>query len=124
MHDEDLIRAIIERHGLRPERITAIAGGSVNKTFLVRFRREQVVVRIPIDPLRPDEFESEAWCLTQAAAHGLPSPQPIARGQLGRVPYLIQTFVDGTSGTLLPGAAMWRTLAAYAKIVHSIPITA
>ncbi len=47
---------------------------------------------VSVDPLRRDEFEAEACCLTQAAAHGIPSPHLVARGHLREIPYLIQTF--------------------------------
>ena len=125
MHGRDLVAQISERHGLCPERVEPVkGGGSVNKAFVVSARSARFVVRFPIDLLRRDEFQTEEWCLTQAAVYGIPSPQVVARGVLHGVPYLVQTFVDGTVEAGQPATASWRTLAAYARIVHTIPLTA
>jgi len=123
--DEELVREIAELQGLRPGRVDPVRGqGSVNRVFVISSDTSRFVVRFPVDPLRRDEFDVETWCLTQADAHGIPSPQVVARGHLRKVPYLIQTFVEGTPATQHPAAESRRTLAAYARVVHTIPLTA
>jgi aminoglycoside phosphotransferase (APT) family kinase protein len=121
---ETLVREIAQRHELRPGRVNPVVGhGSVNRVFVVDSGASRFVVRFAIDPLRHDEFEVEEWCLAQAAAHGIPSPEVVARSSLRGVPYLIETFVEGTPGTRHPSLDTWPALAAYAHILHTIPVT-
>lgn len=83
---------------------------------------ERCVVRFALDPLRADGYETEAWCLTQAAAHGVPGPEVLAIGALEDVPYLIETYVDGAAGTS-GGLAEWRLLGTYGRVVHTIQLS-
>ncbi len=47
------------------------------------------VIRFAIDAAAEGKVEVEAWALTQAAAHGIPSPGVVATGELHGVPYLV-----------------------------------
>lgn len=123
--DQALAAEIAARHGLRAGDVTPLVGrGSVNHVFIVHSDAARHVVRVPVDPLRSNEYEVEAWALAQAAAHGIPSPRVVARGCLRDVPYLVQTFVEGAPTTTERSRASWRTLGEYAKVVHRIPVTA
>ena len=122
--DAALAGEIAALHGLRPDRIASVeGGGSVNRVFVVHSEGPRFAVRFPIDPLRKDEFEVEAWCLTRAAAHGIPSPRVIARGEVREIPYLIQSFVEGVPGASGGSDDPWKWLARYARTMHTIDIT-
>ena len=121
--DAQLALAIAEENGLAPIGVEPIVDrGSVNHVFLVRTSGRSYVVRFARDPRRQDSYAVEAWCLARAAAVGIPSPVLVARGVLGQVPYLVQTFVDGAPGPT-GGLAEWRTLGRYARLIHAIPVT-
>lgn len=120
-----LARAIAVTHGLRPAKITELRGmGSVNHVFIVDTDTSRCVIRFAIDPLRQNDFQVESWALAQAAMHGIPSPGVVAEGLHREVPYLVQTFVDGVSGTERRSPNLWRTLGEYARTVHAIPVSA
>lgn len=122
--DAKLAAAIGELHGLYAPSITPIVGaGSANHVFVVRSGEETLVVRFAIDDARQDSVDVEAWALTQAARHGIPSPTVVATGSLSGVPYLVQTFVEGVSGTERRTPQLWRTLGEYASRLHEIPVT-
>ena len=101
-----------------------VGAGSANHVFVVRSSEGTLVVRFAIDVASQDSVELEAWALTQAARHGIPSPSVVATGCLSGVPYLVQTFVEGVSGTERRTPQLWRTLGEYASRMHDIPITA
>jgi len=114
---------VARRHGPPPDAATSLVGrGAVNHVVIVRTGVNRVVVRFPVDPLRDDEYEVEAWALTQAVAHGIPSPTPIAMGRHQGVRYIVQTFVEGMPGADVETPGLWRTLGQYAGIIHRIPI--
>lgn len=120
----DLAAAIAARHGLRPSTVTTLVGlGSVNHVFVLRSGTSASVVRFPIDPGRPETVEAEAWALTRAAAHGVPSPRVLGTGRLDGVPYLVQTFVNGARGTERRSTAVWESLGRYARAIARIPVT-
>jgi len=109
--DARLAAAIGELHGLHAPSVTPIVGaGSANHVFVVRSSEVTLVVRFAIDVARQDSVDLEAWALTQAARHGIPSPSVVATGCLSGVPYLVQTFVEGVSGTERRTPQLWRTL--------------
>lgn len=123
--DARLAAAIGELHGLHAPSVTPIVGaGSANHVFVVRSSEVTLVVRFAIDVARQDSVDLEAWALTQAARHGIPSPSVVATGCLSGLPYLVQTFVEGVSGTERRTPQLWRTLGEYASRMHDIPITA
>ncbi len=122
--DESLAGVIADLHGLRPNAITRVEGhGSVNHVFVASSGPERFVIRFARDARRKDEYEIEAWCLAQAAAHGIPSPAVVTRGTAKGVPYLIQTFVPGASGAASGGADRWTWLARYARTLHRVDVT-
>ena len=120
--DAVLARRIAVRAGLRPRHVEPIVDlGRVNHVFVIHGDAGRHVVRFALDPLRTGGYEVEAWCLTQAAARGIPSPQVVGVGSESGVPYLVETFVEGAAGTS-GGSDGWRVLGAYARIIHEIPL--
>ena len=97
--------------------------GGVNHVFLATSSAARAVIRFPADPLRPDEFEVEQWCLRMAEQAGIGSPHVLARGRLGDVPYLIHTFVVAAEGEPGPSPYLWRTLGSLARTIQRIEIT-
>ncbi|MET3805566.1 Ser/Thr protein kinase RdoA (MazF antagonist) [Nakamurella sp. UYEF19] len=122
--DLALADEVTRMHGLRPGRIEEIVGnGFTNHVFLVHGDRQRYVVRFPIDPLRDNSFETEAWALARAAEQGIPSPIPVGWGTTRGVPYLIQTFVDGVPGSSAPSVELWRVLGEYSNAISTIALT-
>lgn len=127
--DAALAWRIADTLGLRPNHVRAVRDqGRVNHVFVVRCAAvagagERCVVRFALDPLRGDGYAVEAWCLVEAARHGIPGPEVVAVGTLDDVPYLVESYVDGVAGTM-GGLAEWRTLGSYGRVVHAIPVTA
>jgi aminoglycoside phosphotransferase (APT) family kinase protein len=125
VRDAQLAAAIADAHGLHAPNVTPIVGaGSVNHIFVVRTGEVALVVRFAIDTAREDSVDLEAWALTQAGCHGIPSPSVVATGHLSGVPYLVQAFVEGVNGTERRSLQLWRTLGEYASKAHAIPVTA
>ena len=91
--DAALAARIATQLGLPVEPIERLRAGSVNHTFVVGHDAERCVIRFAVDPLRVDEFLTEAWCLRLAAAHGIASPDVVAVGTLEGVPYAVHRFV-------------------------------
>lgn len=124
VRDERLALAIAARHELNTSTIERLDGpGQVNHVFLARGDSGAFVIRFAIDPLRQNDFPIEAWCLTAAAAHGIPSPHVVASGSMRTVSYLVQSFVRGETASLAPTTQSWRWLGRYARILHSIELT-
>jgi Ser/Thr protein kinase RdoA (MazF antagonist) len=103
--------------------IQKLPGGSVNHTFAVGHDDERCVIRIAIDPMRVDEFMSEAWCLRLAAAHGIASPEVVAVGTLEGVPYAVHRFIPHLGQDSVSGRHLWTVLGRYARTIHKLPIT-
>jgi aminoglycoside phosphotransferase (APT) family kinase protein len=119
--DADLARRIADLHGLGASAVSLTAGsGLVNHAYVAGSEAERVVIRFPIDPRRPDEFEVEQWCQSRARAAGIPVAAPLARGVLDGVPYSLQEFVPGVAGTWLPPTDAWERLGRFAAEVSAI----
>jgi len=121
--DEHLAAEIADLHGLHALRITAVVdSGWTNHVHVVHSPDPTHVIRFAIDAAAEDKVEVEAWALTQAAAHGIPSPGVVATGELHGVPYLVQEFVAGARGPDRRSLQLWRTLGGYARALHTIPV--
>jgi aminoglycoside phosphotransferase (APT) family kinase protein len=95
---------------------------------VAQFRKNQIVLRLP----KPEDthravafYEKEAWCLTQAALLGIPSPSVFQIGVHDGWPFQIQSFVEGVHGAHsdLPPATLWETLGDYARRFHMLAPT-
>jgi len=122
--DAQLAFAIARRLGARPTAVREIrALGSVNHVFEIDVARAgRWVVRFGRNPLDPDHFREEAWCLRAAARRGLAVPELVGVGTFEGVPFLVESFVEGEGGDRLRGAELWRTLGRCAREVNRIPL--
>lgn len=121
--DEHLAAEIADLHALGARRITPVLdSGWTNHVFVVHSPDPAQVTRFAIDAAAEDTVQVEAWALTRAAAHGIPSPRVVATGQLHGVPYLVQEFVAGARGPDRRSPELWRTLGRYTRALHSIPV--
>ncbi|MFD3444269.1 phosphotransferase [Microbacteriaceae bacterium 4G12] len=118
--DAALARLIATRHGVDPGTVSTAAPGRVNAVHLAGSGSERVVIRFALDPARPDEFEVEQWCQARAGEAGIAVAAPLGRGVLDGVPYSVQAFVPGLSGTALPAADAWERLGRSAAAVSGI----
>jgi fructosamine-3-kinase len=101
-----------------------IGKGSVNKIFVVRTDRSEVVIRMNDDRSAYQDYVKERWCMEQAIGKGIPSPDVLAVGKRGDTAYMIQTFIAGNNGeeTLLDKSDLWRQIGKYTKWIHSIKV--
>jgi hypothetical protein len=121
--DGALASRIAASHGLAGAPVVALSGlGSVNRVFTVGLGDDRSVVRFAIDPLRADEFATEAWCLEVASSHGLPSPETLASGTFCGVPYAIQRFVPHVALDAVGRSDLWQTLGRYARRINELPV--
>ncbi|MBS4220324.1 aminoglycoside phosphotransferase family protein [Bacillus sp. FJAT-49711] len=127
---------MIQSHVSKAERITEdflqerviksyqiIGKGSVNQVCVAETNNRKVVVRMN----KADTYSSfvkESWCIEQARAVGIPSPQVLSIGIVDETAYMIQTFIDGENGldSTKPKRDIWKQLGAYAKLIHTIPV--
>jgi aminoglycoside phosphotransferase (APT) family kinase protein len=118
----EFAREVVRANGAEPLRVAMLVGGEVNHVLAVETSRGGWVVRFARDPRDADQFPKEAYCLGRARRFGLPSPDLIAVGRFEDVPYIIQSRVDGPSGSGRPGLELWATLGRYARTIHEIPL--
>jgi aminoglycoside phosphotransferase (APT) family kinase protein len=107
-------------HGLGREaaEVTALAG-VVNAVFRVRGAEFDWVVRMPVDPSRPNEFPLEEWAVGAARRAGIPVPEVVGSGFLGDVPFLVLRYCEpAASGPDDP----WTWLGRYARSVGALPL--
>jgi aminoglycoside phosphotransferase (APT) family kinase protein len=123
--DGALASRIAARHGLPVEPIEELTGrGSVNHVFVVGAPSHRFVIRFAVDPLRADEFATEAWCLQLARSAAIPSPETIAHGTLDGAAYGIQRFVSDAGRNRISRRRLWEMLGRYARTVNKAPLTA
>ncbi|MFC5464190.1 phosphotransferase [Lederbergia graminis] len=97
--------------------------GIVNEVCVVETNSNKVVIRMNSKDTYPT-FLKEKWCIEQALAAGIPSPEVLSVGIFGETAYMIQTFVDGDNGLDSPKHRdqIWRKLGEYLHIIHNIPV--
>ncbi len=123
--DGRLAASIARRHGLRVRSVGPVANpGAVNRVFAVDVADGRYVVRFAVDPQQDDVVDAEAWATGRAAGVGVPSPVVVAVDRLDGVPYLVERFVEGRTGTSRRSPDLWRTLGGYARAAHAVPLTA
>ena len=120
----EVVFEIAERHSLPRAPIVPLRGlGSVNHVFTLGTDTDRYVVRVPIDPLRQDEFVVEQWCLEQAAQHRIPTPAFVGRGEVSGTPYIVLTHVDASPVGERGDLAAWETLGRYGRLAHEFDWT-
>lgn len=100
--------------------IERLPGGSVNHT--VRVRRAigtDVVVRIPVDPLRENEYPVEAWATEAATRAGITVARVLRHGCHDGTPFAVSEYVEPDSR---PIADPWRRLGAAARTIGTIAL--
>jgi aminoglycoside phosphotransferase (APT) family kinase protein len=121
--DGALASRIAASHGLPAQPVAELSGlGSVNHVFVIGDAAERFVIRFPIDPLRENEFATEAWCLELAASLGIPGPATIASGTFSGIPYAVQRFVPHVARDRLGRPDLWRTLGRYARLINDVAV--
>jgi aminoglycoside phosphotransferase (APT) family kinase protein len=100
--------------------VERLHGGSVNLAYRVTTAGgADVVVRLPVDRLRENEFPVEAWATAAAAAAGLPVAAVLGTGLWRDVPYLVSRFVPSAAEEV---AHPWTRLGTYARAIGGIPL--
>jgi aminoglycoside phosphotransferase (APT) family kinase protein len=121
--DGALASRIAASHGLPAAPVVELSGrGSVNHVFVVGDGDDRCVIRFPIDPLRGNEFVTEAWCLELASSQGIPSPETLASGSFSGIPYAVQRFVPHVARDRVSRPHLWRTLGRYARLINGLPV--
>lgn len=100
-----------------------IGKGIVNQVCVAETDNSKVVVRMNDAGTYPC-FVKENWCIEQARAVGIPSPEVLSIGIADETAYMIQTFLDGENGldSTKPKTDIWRQLGVYDKLIHTIPV--
>ncbi|MEH6991727.1 aminoglycoside phosphotransferase family protein [Neobacillus drentensis] len=100
-----------------------IGKGIVNQVCVAETDNSKVVVRMNDAGTYPC-FVKENWCIEQARAVGIPSPEVLSIGIADETAYMIQTFIDGENGldSTKPKPDIWRQLGVYDKLIHTIPV--
>jgi len=99
-----------------------IGKGIVNQVFVAETDNSKVIVRMN-DTGTYSSFAKEKWCIEQARAVGIPSPEVLSIGIAYETAYMIQSFVDGVNGldSTKSKSDIWRQLGFYVKLIHTIP---
>jgi aminoglycoside phosphotransferase (APT) family kinase protein len=100
-----------------------IGKGLVNDVYVLSTHSSKSILRV--DPTEPTaaRFEKEAWCMGAAEKAGIPVPRALGLGMQAGRPYLLISYIDGTSGEEASEEdrrLIWRRLGEYARRIHSI----
>ena len=116
----EITRTSLDSCDARPVPIPA---GSVNKVFRVTSAGRPSILRFSAEASAYADYQKEAWCIEQARARGVPTPEIVQIGQHGTVTFMFQRFVAGVPGTspLLDRHHVWSALGAHLSTIHTIP---
>src|SRR5689334_25326016 len=97
-------------HFVRP-----VGQGSNNKNFLVETADGRFVVKLSHERRRHralQDYRKARWCIEQTSALGVPGPSVLSVGEAHGHPFMIETFVEGTTGKAITAgrSAVWRKL--------------
>ena len=115
-----VLGAVLRDLGASWSDVEPLTGGSVNHT--VRVRRSagaDVVVRIPVDPLRVDEYPVEDWASAAAERAGIAVARVLRHGRHGGTPFLVAEYVEPDPR---PITEPWRQLGAAARAIGTIAL--
>lgn len=123
--DEVLARAIAARRLGASVEIRALAQGSNNKIYSATAAGESVAIKLS-RPHRESgalgEYRKEAWCAGAARKQGVRTPEILEVGvEQGRA-FAVLNYVDGHAPVASQERDVWRTLGAYARRIHDIPV--
>lgn len=97
--------------------------GQVNQIYVIGTAKDKYVLRIDLDEDNTDRFRKEMWCAQAVRERGVISPEVFTIGLEGGHPYMVMSYVAGIDGNESTGKdTIWKTLGAYAKKIHSIPV--
>jgi aminoglycoside phosphotransferase (APT) family kinase protein len=116
-----VLDAILRRMGAAPADARELGGGSVNRTYRVARPGGGLVVRIPADPRRADEYPVEEWAAGGAARAGIAVAAVRERGVQDGVPFLVQDFVPPHAD---PVEQPWSQLGRLARQLGTIDLAA
>jgi Ser/Thr protein kinase RdoA (MazF antagonist) len=114
-----VLAAILRRIGAAPDDARPLPGGNVNRTYRVTRPTGDVVVRLPVDPRRDDEFPVEEWAARAADRAGIPVAAVVQRGVEDGVPFLVSAYVDPHPE---PVDRPWTQLGRLARAVGCVPL--
>ncbi|MFJ3034910.1 aminoglycoside phosphotransferase family protein [Curtobacterium pusillum] len=112
--------AVLRDLGASWSDVEPLTGGSVNHT--VRVRRpagDDVVIRVPVDPLREDEYPVEAWASAAAERAGIAVARVLCHGRHDGTPFLLSEYVEPDPR---PITEPWRRLGAAARAIGTIAL--
>ncbi len=122
---KEVARVAVEKYlsrSVEPSSINLVNGGSVNKVFDFN---DELVIRVGTGVHSLDTFNKENWCIDQARAKRVITPEVFSIDDASPYPAMIQPKIRGTRGVAVEedGAfkEMWRELGRYAKLIHSVP---
>lgn len=110
---------VVESHSGSADEVVSLPG-VVNHVYRVTGRTNDWVVRFPVDPHTPNEFNTEIWAATQASKLGIATPEVIATGHLDDRPYLVVEYCPASGD--VDASAMWRWLGHYSAMLAGVPL--
>ena len=121
MSDDFNIASRIASRFLGAHTFEQVSGkGSCNKAFVATGANRKIVIRLNNDrDIR--EFDKENWCMQQARALGVHTPEPLGHGMEQGWNYSAQTYEGDLHGEeLADQPKLWRWLGAEAAKFHRI----
>lgn len=117
----NIVGKIVQSRELSVSQIIGL--GSVNVVFLIETNVGKYIVRLNRQESL-NRFKKEHWCINKALLLGIPSPSVIEYGQIADAAYMVQTFVDGQNGKIVPEhqVGIWEKLGQYARLYHSVSV--
>ena len=105
-----------------PAALTPLSGGSVNKIFQFDGK---LVVRIGSGNQSRQVFQKEKWCIEQALAVGVSTPQVLATRDLDDGAAMLLPMIDGPDAISSPSRfqEVWRKLGEYACRFNSVDVS-
>jgi aminoglycoside phosphotransferase (APT) family kinase protein len=117
--DRAVLDAVLAELGLSSADVEVLPGGAVNRTVRVRAADQDVVVRVPIDPLAEDVFPVEAWATAAAGRAGIAVAPVLRHGDVRGTPFMVSEYVEPHAE---PVADPWRALGEAARAVAAVRI--
>ena len=97
--------------------------GSVNRVFtVITSDNTKYIIRMRDNLSALAEYEKERWCIERAISSGIISPKVYAVGSYDKVPYIIESYVEGINGFDAKEIQLelWKKIGEYAKKINSI----
>ncbi len=119
MNDNNVIKQLYS--GNKISIIPIVGRGTVNRVYLVSANENSVIIRLNSKE-ELARFQKEAWCLEQASAVDVPSPNLIDIGVVKDTAYMILSYIEGRNGVDIVEnkPKVWRVIGSYAKKINSM----